>query len=69
MKVSIKALRVNSGLSQVEAAEKIGVTGRTLQNWEKYKTFPMADQLLKICTVYGCELSDIFLPDMLAKSE
>ncbi len=66
MKISLKALRVNRDMSQSKAAEALGVTKRTVQNWESYKTFPTAQQLLKICSVYECELGDIFLPSKLA---
>lgn len=69
MKVSLKALRVNADMTQDAAAKALEITTRTLQNWESYETFPTAQQLLKICNVYGCELGDIFLPDVLAKSE
>lgn len=69
MKVSIKALRVNADLSQLEAAEKLNVAPRTLQNWENNITFPTATQLVNICEVYGCTLNDISLPKTLAKSE
>lgn len=69
MKISLKALRVNKEMTQDDAAVILGVTKRTIQNWESYTTFPTAKQLLKICTAYGCELSDIFLPSTLAKSD
>jgi len=69
MKVSIKALRVNADMTQEAAAKALDITVRTLQNWESYETFPTAQQLLKMCSIYNCELGDIFLPDKLAKSE
>ena len=69
MKVSIKALRINAELSQQEASDEIGVTVRTLQNWENNITAPTAPQLVTLCRVYGCTLDDIFLPNKLAKSE
>ncbi len=69
MKVTIKALRVNADLSQQEAATALGITPRTLQNWESNITAPTAQQLVRICNVYGCTLNDIFLPSKLAKSE
>jgi len=62
VKISLKALRINRNLPLKEAATALNVTPRTLHNWEAYKTFPTAQQLMEICTVYGCELSDIFLP-------
>jgi len=68
MKISLKALRVNADMNQETAAEKLNITVKTLQNWEGYVTFPTAIQLLNICKIYGCEMTDIFLPDRLAKS-
>ena len=68
MKISLKALRVNADMNQETAAEKLNITVKTLQNWECYVTFPTAIQLLNICKIYGCEMTDIFLPDRLAKS-
>lgn len=69
VKISLKALRVNAEMTQESAAKAIGITVRTLQNWENYDTSPTAQQLFKICNTYNCELADIFLPSMLAKSE
>lgn len=69
MKVSLKALRVNAGLSQNDVAKEIKVTPRTIQNWENNVTFPTVTQLMKICTIYRCSINDVFLPDKLAKSE
>ena len=69
MKISLKALRVNADMTQESASKALNITTRTLQNWENYETFPTAQQLLKICEIYKCEISDIFLPVTLAKSE
>lgn len=69
MKISLKALRVNADMTQESASKALNITTRTLQNWENYETFPTAQQLLKICEIYNCEISDIFLPATLAKSE
>lgn len=68
MKISLKALRVNADMTQEAAAEKLNVSKKTLQNWENNATFPTAQQLMKVCSVYGCELGDIFFPAWLAKS-
>ena len=69
MKITLKALRVNRDLTQEQAASALNITARTLQNWEDYKTFPNGPQLVRICDLYGCELKDIFLPDVLVKTE
>ena len=64
MKVTLKAARVNKGLTQIEAAKMIGVTVDTLANYEKGKTFPDVPVLKKIEEVYGVGYNNlIFLPD------
>lgn len=59
MKVSLKAMRVNAGLTQVLTAEKCGVSENTLLNWEAGKTTPRADKMKKLCEVLGCTIDDI----------
>lgn len=68
MKISLKALRVNAGLNQKEAAKKLGISPVTLIKWENNETSPTGIQLLKICSIYQCGIDDIFLPDKLTKS-
>ena len=68
MKITLKALRVNANMTQESASKALNITVRTLQNWESYETFPTAQQLLRICDIYNCEIGDIFLPSVLAKS-
>lgn len=65
MKIKLKALRVNAELNQAQAAEKLGITKRTLQKWEDYETSPTAVQLSRIAELYGCTLDDIFIPEPL----
>lgn len=63
MRVTMKAARVNAGLSQAEAAKKMAVNLKTIQNWEAGTSSPRADKMPTICEVYGCEINDIiFLP-------
>lgn len=66
MKITLKALRVNAGLTQKQAASMIGVTKKTLSNWEQYRTFPDAVRLKRLCKIYGCNIDNVFLPDKLA---
>ena len=53
VKISLGAARVNVGLSQKEAATRLGVSSKTLGNWEKGVTFPPADKIPAICELYG----------------
>ena len=53
MKVTLKAARVNKGLTQNEAAKRIGITVDTLANYEKGKTYPDVPVLKRIEAVYG----------------
>lgn len=69
MKITLKALRVNAGLSQKEVAKKLGISNNTLIKWERYLSYPRVLQLDKMCKLYGCSMDDIFLPDNLTKSE
>lgn len=63
VKMSLKAARVNAGLSQKEAAVRLGVSNKTLGSWEQGNTYPSADKITAICNLYGVEYDIInFLP-------
>ena len=57
--MTLKAARVSAGLSQTEAARKIGVTKDTLGNWERGKTYPNALNIRRIEDVYGVRYDNI----------
>ena len=63
-KFSLKAARVNKGLSQKSAAAVIGVSNKTLSSWENGLTAPTADVIPMICNLYGVTYDQLnFLPD------
>lgn len=63
-KMTLKAARVNSGLNQKDAAKRIKVSNKTLSHWEAGRSYPKADKIALLCTVYGVAYDDlIFLPD------
>lgn len=63
MKVTLKAARINKGLSQEEASKLIGVSVDTLGNYERGLTYPDIPILKNIEKTYEVEYSDIiFLP-------
>ncbi len=61
-KISLSAARVNAGLSQREAAKKLRITVKTLQNYETGKTIPNWDTVRKIEAIYNFPIDYIFLP-------
>lgn len=63
MPMTLKCARVNKNLTQVQAAEKIGITVDTLSNYERGKSFPDVPIIKKIEEVYEVPYSElIFLP-------
>ena len=62
-KITLKAARVNAGLTQKGAADKIGISNKTLHNWENGRSFPDVMQVNALCEAYGVLYDDIiFLP-------
>lgn len=59
LKMTLKAARINTGLSQAEASKKIGVSKDTLGNWERGKTYPNALHIRKIEDAYGVQYDSI----------
>lgn len=60
--VSLRAARVNRGLCQADTAKHVGVSVKTIWNWETGRTFPPADALVALCELYDVPLDNIFLP-------
>lgn len=59
VKFTLAAARVNAGLSQKEAAKKLGISNKTLCKWENYTSFPSADMIPVICSLYGIPYDQI----------
>ena len=54
-KISMKAARVNAGLTQVEMAERIGKSDATILAWEKGRKSPRVDEFEAYCRACGIE--------------
>ena len=60
MKVNgFKLARIKAGLSQEEAAAKLGVSRVTVSSWECDLYKPSADTWLRISDVYGCTIDEL----------
>lgn len=64
MQLTLKAIRVNKGLSQEKASKLIGISVDTLGNYENGKSYPDVPVLKKIEKVYETEYNKInFFPE------
>lgn len=62
--MTLKAARVNKGLSQKVAAKALNVSNKTLCDWEKGRSVPRIDKVEAICELYGVAYDNlIFLPN------
>ncbi len=69
MKLTLKAARVNKGLTQKDAAKLMGVSRNVISNWERQISFPDVLQVKRIEEVYGLKFQEIiFLPSESALS-
>lgn len=63
MRMTLKTARELAGLTQAEAAARIGVTPDTVGNYEKGRSYPDIPILRRIESVYNVNYNDlIFLP-------
>ena len=62
-KISLKAARVNAGLSQKNVCKIVHKTNKTLVNWETGKTRIDKANLSMLCKLYGIDMKYIFLPN------
>ena len=60
-KITIKAARVNAGLTQKEAAERLGIAYQTLSSYEKNNKSIRLEVLEKMCSLYGIPMEYTFL--------
>ena len=59
MKVTLKAARVNAGLTQKEAAKELDISVDTLASYEKGNSFPDVRVIKKMEKLYGVTYNNI----------
>ncbi len=60
-KRTIRELREAQGWTQLELANRLGVTPATVYTWERGKFDPRASQLRKLALAFGMLMDDIAL--------
>jgi len=59
-KVTMAGARVSAGLTQVEMAEKMGVSQVSVANWESGKVVPSVLNFRKFCEIAGVPEQVVF---------
>lgn len=57
------AYRKNSGMSQEELAEKVGVSRQAVSKWERGEASPDTDNLILLSRIYGVTLDELIKKD------
>lgn len=62
IQISMAAARVNARLTQEDVAKRMGVSNKTIVNWENGKIIPKTAQFNMYCEVVGMSPDYILLP-------
>lgn len=63
LSISLRAARVNAGLTQEKVANQLGKNVMTISNWENGKTYPNSKDLQALSHLYGVDLYYLRLAD------
>lgn len=53
MAMTLKAARINRGLNQTDASKQLGISQKTLSNYESGKTKPKEPIIRQMVKIYG----------------
>ena len=56
---TIAALRKAQGMTQLELAEKMGVTDKAVSKWERDLSFPDVSSLPKLAEIFGVSVDEL----------
>lgn len=62
MKITLKAARVNAGLTQAQLGKKLGVSRGLVNGWEKGKVSMREAYIYAFCAITGINESNIIFP-------
>lgn len=57
---NIECLRRKAGLTQKEVSQAVGVTQGSVSQWENGASFPRADKLPLLATIFGCTIDELY---------
>lgn len=59
MKISLKAARVNRGLTQQKVAKLLDIDAGTLQRWENGQSAPNIKKVQEMLLIYNVKIEDL----------
>ena len=59
----LKNARIEAGLTQEKAAEKIDVSRQTISNWENEKSYPDINSVIALSDLYSVSLDELLKGD------
>lgn len=62
MQLSLKALRVNAGLTQQDVADRLGVSRHTIINWENDEERPKELVIYALAYLYKTDIDNMRIP-------
>jgi len=62
MQLSLKALRVNAGLTQQDVADRLGVSNSTVVKWENDKERPKELVIYALAYLYDTDIDYMKIP-------
>ena len=62
----IAECRKKAGLTQMQLAEKLGITDRAVSKWECGKTMPDSSIMLDLCDVLGISVNDLLCGEVVS---
>ena len=58
--------RKNAGLTQIQLAEKLGITDRAVSKWENGKAMPDSSIMLELCDLLKITVNDLLSGEVVA---
>ena len=64
--IFIAACRKQKNLTQMQLAEKLGITDRAVSKWENGKSLPDSSVMLELCDILGITVNDLLSGEVIA---
>lgn len=61
---NLQQYRMDSGMTQEQLAEKMGVSRQTVSKWESGASYPEMEKLIALCSLFDCTLDALVRGDL-----